>query len=218
MARSSGLPDESVVEILARLPVDSLMRFKLVSTEEENVLSLLSFDYKTERSLGEDHVPVFWKIIELSSYKNSGLVYILGHFHGIICLTSDDCGAIVLANPSITRLRELPQSRNRPSHQFPSVRSLCVGFGYDPKFNYYEVVQYRLRGGLSGLRIGLVFEPQLSQKPKLMDAAQTQLHFNYEQLAGRSGSHSTVMWILVYPLVRKIAIAFTKHEQVKSNN
>ena len=78
----------------------------------------MSFDYKTERSLDEDHVPVFWKIVQLSSYKDSGLVYILSHCHGIICLTSDDCGAIVMNF----------QSRNRPSHQLPFVMNFQVTF------------------------------------------------------------------------------------------
>lgn len=101
-------------------------------------------------SLGEDHVPVFWKIIQLSIFNDSGLDYILGHCHGIICLTSDGCGAIVLVDPCIRELRELSQSRNRPPHQLPSVQSLCVGFGYDPKLNDYKILQFWLPRGYPG--------------------------------------------------------------------
>lgn len=161
----ANLPPEIIAEVLARLPVDCLLRFRCVS---KSWLALISSRHfvnahsdvcKNKHESGRNRLLLIasfsglGKICSISSLvrENSslGLVElsrfskspcrsprILGSCNGLLCLSTVHF-KLMLWNPSTGKSREFPDS-------FIQSNSGCYiryGFGYDERRNDYKVVK-----------------------------------------------------------------------------
>lgn len=158
----NDLPLDVVIEILSRLPVKSLLRFKCVckyffrligsanfiqkhleSTTLDDSLFLVHRDLYTN----EDVISLFTaqKIdqgpekVRIPS-KRQCFVHITGPCHGLFCLY-DYFEDLFLWNPATKEIKDLP----KPGHMlFPpesKLSSVNFGFGFDPTRNDYKVIR-----------------------------------------------------------------------------
>ena len=156
-------PDDITVEILKRLPVKSLLRFKCVSKWWRSLISSSNFaGIHLGRIRSESHLGMASSII-LSRYGDSLLsldpqneedgpqqamelefpmlpyfpYYVKGHCDGLICCVVNDGsqGFLLLYNPSIREYRKMPVPPN-----FRSTRE-CFGLGFDASTQDYKIVR-----------------------------------------------------------------------------
>ncbi|CAA2965466.1 F-box kelch-repeat At3g23880-like [Olea europaea subsp. europaea] len=151
------LPEEVWVEILSRLPVKTLLRFKCVCRQWRTLISSPTFaslhlnrsiSNPTRRSIlvfdqYEDQF-VSFDPVTFSPIKkfNAGLdrvncfgseIMCVGSTNGVLCII-DESGRIWLWNPSTRQYRKLPPGINDRS------TFLSMGFGFDSVSNDYKVV------------------------------------------------------------------------------
>ncbi|XP_060181742.1 F-box/kelch-repeat protein At3g23880-like [Lycium barbarum] len=158
------LPPELITEILSRLPVKSLLRFRCVSkswlslicsNEFINIhlsLSSNNKEYTHHRLMLSFVQPEYnLKDCSLGSLLNGGdteafdldypmknphkSVWIVGSVNGLICVAIEE-NDLFLWNPSIRKFKKLPDSR-------PKLRCgyyFMYGFGYDEVRDDYKVV------------------------------------------------------------------------------
>ncbi len=155
----SSLPEEVILEILSRLPVKPLLRFRCVSkpwlaridTPEFIKLHLKqSLKTNTNRSLilrgGYLYSTDFDSLdraIELDHpLKTPHLgTEILGSCNGLLCLYNGE-EDVVLWNPSTRKYKKLPVTiMEFPHDGFCVCQFVIYGFGYDEKSDDYKVVR-----------------------------------------------------------------------------
>lgn len=163
--QKSGMPqltEDVLADILKRVPVKSLARFRCVSHSLQSLIKnpifikmeldfllktririLFSSGPRTILSLGTDesectrlvdHVDGFdlVKGVELDASPRHSFS-VKGHGNGLLCLILN--GMIVLWNPSIREYRRLPKPKNfQDSNE-------VLGFGFDSASNDYKVVR-----------------------------------------------------------------------------
>ncbi|XP_058215714.1 putative F-box protein At3g16210 [Rhododendron vialii] len=163
------LPEEVVIEILSRLPVKSLIRFRCICKFWCSLTKDLSFIAKHLKHQEADNKKNGRLLVH--SYDEASNKYIFSLFHdetlalpcyrypdlelnndatvlgpcnGIFCLFNGR-DAVSLWNPATRQFRTLPQL---PLPELPSIAELysysIFGFGVDPKTNDYKVIWIRV--------------------------------------------------------------------------
>ncbi|XP_026434445.1 F-box protein CPR1-like [Papaver somniferum] len=156
------LPEELILEILRRLPVESLLKFRCVR-KKWNILfrnpnfiknnnssfllkydkKLYSLDYDSSASLSDSDEPPIKKIRYPLKCITDDLK-ILGCCNGLVC--SRHCGGVIW-NPTTNEYRVIPRSDTLPagfrSVSFPGAGyiSFEYGFGYDALSQDYKHVR-----------------------------------------------------------------------------
>ncbi|KAA0043955.1 F-box protein CPR30-like [Cucumis melo var. makuwa] len=162
---------DTVIEILSKLPPESLLRFKSVCKSWYVLIDnpkfvtkhlLNSFSHKhvlikralTNNSGEQELVFSILKFsfdrslsimnINLPFQEIDPLLEICGHSHGLVCLT--DCDDAFLVNPMTKQSRKLPPSilifRTGSYDPYSySAVPFSIGFGYDAKSNDFKVVR-----------------------------------------------------------------------------
>ncbi|XP_075649833.1 F-box protein At3g08750-like [Castanea sativa] len=159
--KHDGLLDETVLEILARMPVKSLLRFRCVCKTwysfitNPNFISthLLCYNHDDDgcvihmprsNSLRQICTVAFDRSFEtISEFRipfnfQSGHPEFMGSCNGILCFVDHRKFAIVdvyLWNPSIIKFKRLPDTCLT---QLPII---ALGFGFDSQNNDYKVVR-----------------------------------------------------------------------------
>ncbi|XP_058187812.1 F-box/kelch-repeat protein At3g06240-like [Rhododendron vialii] len=163
-----NLPEDLEMEILCRLPVKSLLRFKSVCKNWYALILNPSFislhqDRATtvatagntdcllvKRFVADDKGGMalsfvrYRKPVEDIDISSTGLditrLRMLGPSNGVVCLTSLALNSpIVMCNPSMKEFKVLPQSC------YKNTRYCNLGFGFDPSKNDYKVVKFAMR-------------------------------------------------------------------------
>ncbi|XP_021731878.1 F-box protein At3g07870-like [Chenopodium quinoa] len=162
------LPEDVISEILLRLPVKSLQRFKCVSkswnariidprfmlkrfiSSNNHELLLISHVKPAKRQLlsliSSETLDIKNKHFQLSfpssNEENRSFAHILGPCNGIFCVFDAKDGAISLWNPANRQLKNLPKSHVKPPLDAYTF-DLCVGFGFDDERNEYKVLAFK---------------------------------------------------------------------------
>lgn len=141
------LPQDVVIEILLRLPVKSIMRFRCICKLWCSLTKDVSHYYdegsnKFRFALFPDEtlaLPYYqYPYLELNRDAK-----VLGPCNGLFCLFNG-WNAVALWNPAMRQFRTLPEL---PLPELPSIPrwSYSVfGFGMDPKTNDYKVIWIRI--------------------------------------------------------------------------
>ncbi|KAL9243104.1 hypothetical protein vseg_017032 [Gypsophila vaccaria] len=159
-----GLPDEMVVEVLARLPVKDLCKYRLVCIKWRSFIDDPSFvrahleSYKSNivgnqlfvgmeraRSWGNServivrHSDTFRQLMTLKNLNVSGKYNVLGYVNGLILVkrSTYESYKTILWNPSINKSQNVPDTMVHPTEQ-PSYYEF--GLGFDASINDYKVV------------------------------------------------------------------------------
>ncbi|KAL2926252.1 hypothetical protein RDABS01_007057 [Bienertia sinuspersici] len=162
------LPEDAILEILLRLPVKSLQRFKSVAKSWYARISDPSFMIRhfvssnNHEFLLISHLhPVKKQVLSLlpsetlenrtkhfqlsyhsSNEENRSFAQILGPCNGVFCLFDPKDGMISLWNPAIRQQKTLPKSHvEPPTNAYPF--DICVGFGFDNGSHDYKVLTYK---------------------------------------------------------------------------
>ncbi|GMY33617.1 F-box protein CPR1 [Fagus crenata] len=154
----SSLPEEVILEILSRLPVKPLLRFRCVSKpwlariDSQEFIKLhlkQSLKTNTNRSLllidcylYSSDFDSLDRAIELDHPLKTPQcgTEILGSCNGLLCLYNRAEDA-VLWNPSTRKYKKLPVSMMEVPQDVRLLRSVTYGFGYDEKSDDYKVVR-----------------------------------------------------------------------------
>lgn len=157
--RIPNLPDDVIVEILLRLPVKTLLRFKSVCklwraligserfikqqyTWESNQERLLIRHYRPDE---ERYAYALYSDKMLSAYEEPdhlqippSVASLMGPLNGVFCLISIS-GHMALLNPAMRQFRRLPSV---PQNRQPHLSSYddLLGFGVDPLTGDYKIV------------------------------------------------------------------------------
>lgn len=159
-SRDGFLPDEVIIQVLARLPVKSLFRAKTVcklwyklssdkyfvqlynevATKNSMVLVEVSDSPELESSLiCADNLR---GVSELSLDFLKGRVKVRASCNGLLCCSSiPDKGVYYVCNPMTREFRLLPRSRERPVTRFyPDGEATLVGLGCNLSVQKFSVV------------------------------------------------------------------------------
>ncbi|OVA20839.1 F-box domain [Macleaya cordata] len=164
---SGFLPDDIVVDILSRLPVKSLSRFRCVckpwfklfsnpnfvkmhhnhGVEKEkcslmlidNDLMYSSIDYYDSSITSYEAVEIHYPF----KSKENGGVHIRGACNGLLCIDPpSNRDLICIWNPSTKEYKKIPEPRDEfPSHLDVDHGGITYGFGYDCNNDNYKVVR-----------------------------------------------------------------------------
>ncbi|XP_071687365.1 putative F-box protein At3g16210 [Rutidosis leptorrhynchoides] len=126
-----------VVEIVARLDVEDVIRCKSVCKSWYNLISSdyfvkthLKRSYNNNRKHGYIRIRLHWMINNVTKLRGCTMV---GSCDGLVCI-SPDKGEFLITNPSTREVRKLPMIPYRVRER------MCWGFGYDPFTDDYKVV------------------------------------------------------------------------------
>ncbi|XP_039005094.1 F-box/kelch-repeat protein At3g23880-like [Hibiscus syriacus] len=165
------VPEMLKFEILSKLPVKSLTRFKLVCRDwsssfhtklfitkhHQNNLRNNHLNLLLKRSHGNTHDDIYY-FSQLSTEKGQNFSVnhnirlpffennfyaplIYGPCNGLLCL--HEFAKVALWNPSTRELKTLSQSSvQRPPNLGYTAFGLCFGFGYDPQTDDYKIVRF----------------------------------------------------------------------------
>ncbi|KAL3506367.1 hypothetical protein ACH5RR_031749 [Cinchona calisaya] len=159
------LPQEIIIEILSRLPVRSLVKFRCVSKSWSSIISSPSF-IKTHLKIssnsrkyankslvfGHTNSPsklytcYLYSILSENSTANTMEIdpplrmqghqlSFVGCCNGLVCILNSR-DILVLWNPSTRKSKQLPYSPNHGNHGY-----FAYGFGYDESHDDYKVVE-----------------------------------------------------------------------------
>ena len=166
---SCCLPEDLVIEVLTRLPVKSLMRFKCVCKTWNAFTRNASFidmhlNRATSNDLNHHHLIKHFdmKVNRFYLFRNESLggrpqnailslqlhgaaFKVLGPCNGILCLHGSSVSKkkyfhIILWNPATREYRVLPTS-NFGFPPYKLARECYIGYGFDHKTKDYKVVQ-----------------------------------------------------------------------------
>ncbi|EOY23537.1 F-box domain - like 10 [Theobroma cacao] len=167
MASSLSLPQNTITDILSRLPVKSLTRFKLVSKNWAHLTSTPAFiAAHLRRSSSDPSLLIrryrihngsefgFWLITNPTRKFRSQLLdfpsdesllrlpKIVGSVDGLVCLDVSPCYAsdFVLWNPGTKQFKHLPFPLITSSKSNP-IWLVFLGFGFDSFNNDYKLVR-----------------------------------------------------------------------------
>ncbi|OIW15305.1 hypothetical protein TanjilG_10745 [Lupinus angustifolius] len=147
------LPEDIQAEILNRLPVQTLARFRCVCKSWHRLFTdpffinnhlrrhhsttphriILSRYFKSPLSISLHHRNHNLQELHLP-FISGHTYYVKGHCHGLICIIINN-GDIVLWNPSINQHRILPTPSN-----FMKTREV-LGIGFDSTINDYKIIR-----------------------------------------------------------------------------
>ncbi|BFG21456.1 hypothetical protein CerSpe_077300 [Prunus speciosa] len=166
MVSPKDIPHEILLDIIAKLPVKSLLKFRCVCKSWHALISSPSFisahlertamksgcDYLLTHSGNPDCLSVFCpetyaKCLELDlpRHKSGSPFYIYGSCNGLLCISDYIKESTYLWNPSIRKFKRLPRGLNPRKYRY----SVALGFGLDVGGNDYKVV--RIGGLLHGV-------------------------------------------------------------------
>ncbi|KAE8718311.1 Detected protein of unknown function [Hibiscus syriacus] len=164
------LPEMLVLEILSKLPVKSLTRFRCVckpwsssfqtphfiAKHQQNNLKNNNLNLLLKRCHGNTHDDIHYfsqlstekgqnfrvkHNIHLPFFKNCWYAPLVdGPCNGVLCL--HDAGKAALWNPSTREFKILPQSTVQRPPAVDSTSFGCLGFGYDSQTDDYKVVRF----------------------------------------------------------------------------
>ncbi|CAI9783760.1 unnamed protein product [Fraxinus pennsylvanica] len=155
--KNSYLPEDVIMDILSRLPVKTLLRFRCVCTQWCTLISYPSFaSLHLSRSVSNPtrHSILVHRLcnplmsfdpVAFAPVKKSNLaldqayniyqeIIYVGSINGLVCIAKFRYGWISVWNPSTRFVKELP-----PTTEVPIMFS--IGFGWDPAVNDYKVVR-----------------------------------------------------------------------------
>ncbi|XP_073009888.1 F-box protein At5g49610-like [Typha latifolia] len=166
MADQNPIPEDLIVQILARLPIKTLLRSKCVCRSWSRLPSEKHF-IDSHFGLSSKNPAVLIEILdrylcvdqfgEVSSFSLDFMddrVKIRASCNGLLCCASvPNRGVYYVCNPMTREFRLLPRARERPFTRFhPEYESTLVGLGFEPSTWNYNVVLagfYRNFGHLS---------------------------------------------------------------------
>ncbi|XP_022756008.1 F-box/kelch-repeat protein At3g06240-like isoform X1 [Durio zibethinus] len=164
------LPETVVMEILSKLPVRSLTRFRCVckrwcssfqtshfsTKHQHNNLKNNNLNLLLKRCHGNTHDDIHYfsalstekgqnflvkENIHLPFFQNCWFAPVVsGPCNGLLCL--HDAGKVALWNPSTREFKILPQSSVQRPSSVDSTSFGCLGFGFDSKTDDYKVVRF----------------------------------------------------------------------------
>ncbi|KAJ6726564.1 F-BOX PROTEIN INTERACTION DOMAIN PROTEIN-RELATED [Salix purpurea] len=154
------LPDEVIVQVLARLPVKSLFRAKTVcklwyklssdkyffqlynEVSAKNSMVLVEVSDSSELKCCLICVDNLWGVSELSLDFLKDRVKVRASCNGLLCCSSiPDKGVYYVCNPMTREFRLLPRSRERPETRFyPDGEATLVGLGCNLSVQKFNVV------------------------------------------------------------------------------
>ncbi|GER48382.1 F-box family protein [Striga asiatica] len=144
MEASPYLNEDVLVEILARLPVKVLLRFRTVCKSWKSMILIGSPEFRSTCCLNNDHHrPADPSWLELLDFPFKSH-HIVGSINGLICVSmSRTCVSEVQAvisfmlwNPTIRRHVYLPDL----TFTKPGISRPPIEFGYDPTTDDYKIV------------------------------------------------------------------------------
>ncbi|KAG8490314.1 hypothetical protein CXB51_015403 [Gossypium anomalum] len=174
IAPSFQVPDDIEIDILSRLSVKSLLRFKCVKKSwrnfiEDPVFIAMHLNYYGKSSTGfllygSRPYKYIKQYLNCSSIDVSMSIkilfgkspgYMIGSTNGLVCLSNDlyfflkedKRLSIYICNPSTREILELPEC-----HHAYNDFVLSIGFGFCPKFNDYKVVVVKLLDSVVNVR------------------------------------------------------------------
>ncbi|XP_023910064.1 F-box/kelch-repeat protein At3g23880-like [Quercus suber] len=165
---SDYLPEEVVLQILYKIPVKSLIRFRCVSKSWNSLITSsafihshltpsLSLPSNSDKLIVKDYdyrnEVVTYKFIhdENNDYslhqhvefplRDGGYTYLqlIGSVNGLFCLFESE--QIILWNPYIRKFITLPKPLPKTYRPIAWTYSYRYGFGFDPRNNDYKVVR-----------------------------------------------------------------------------
>ncbi|EYU23201.1 hypothetical protein MIMGU_mgv1a021845mg, partial [Erythranthe guttata] len=128
---TDNIPQEIIEEILCRLPVKSLSRFKIISTCQGKLKAC------SLSSLLTEPVTRAFSFDFFSMYSSNDMV-IVGSCNGLICVLVDACRFFLL-NPSTRESEELPDFFTGAMFPKNVVSIRGYGFGFDESSGDYKV-------------------------------------------------------------------------------
>lgn len=161
----SYIPEEILINILARLPVKSLLRFRcvsrswcgligsssFVSTHLNRNVAKLSHTYLIALQRSRDKPALCHSLFSTDTFEEclklrhplwtEEQFRIYGSSNGLICISDQVLrpgSPICIWNPCIRKFKTLPQSRFNPHY---SSYDLSLSFGFHPELNDYRVVK-----------------------------------------------------------------------------
>ncbi|KAL2493670.1 F-box/kelch-repeat protein [Forsythia ovata] len=201
-----NVPEDILVEILSRLPVKSLIKFRCVCKSWYDILKKPTFDLKHHNSnllvsrrdfkSNERVISLFGNentIIEtfddqnLSSFLNGMFSHIrlIGPCKGIVCLYGFHDN-IALWNPAIRDFKVLPRSQI-PRRPDAGIRGGDIGVGFDSRTNDFKVMQILF---CTSNDLGLVYQVEIF-------SLRTGLWRKYEDIVPANIMYYNV-WSMVY--------------------
>ncbi|XP_039005110.1 F-box/kelch-repeat protein At3g23880-like [Hibiscus syriacus] len=163
------VPEILALEILSKLPVKFLTRFRLVCKDwslsfhsplfitkhHQNNLRNNKLNFLLKRSHGSTRDNIFY-FSQLSTEKDFSVNHnihlpffenylytpdVYGPCNGLLCLREND--RVALWNPSTREFKTLPESSvQRPPDLYYTAFDHCFGFGYDPQTDDYKIVRF----------------------------------------------------------------------------
>ncbi|XP_050217039.1 F-box protein At5g49610 [Mercurialis annua] len=159
-SRAEVLPDEVILQILARLPVKSLFRAKtvcklwyiLISDNYfinlynqlacKNPMVLVEISDSSESKCSLLCIDNLMGVSEFSLDFLQGRVRVRASCNGLLCCSSiADKDVYYVCNPMTRQFRMLPRSRERPMSRFyPDAEATLVGLGCNSSIRKFNVV------------------------------------------------------------------------------
>ncbi|KAL8479354.1 hypothetical protein ACS0TY_026281 [Phlomoides rotata] len=132
-----------VTEILLRLPVQSMLRFRRVCKSWGNIIDSSSFRVSYVQNLWKNNADRFPALQEFFNWNN---LFVVGPVKGLICMASSIHMriSIVIYNPCLDKIKILPESPIWSSLGNEYRREDCIrniGFGFDNVTKDYKLVQ-----------------------------------------------------------------------------
>ncbi|KAH7845548.1 hypothetical protein Vadar_003440 [Vaccinium darrowii] len=210
-----NLSEDLLMEILCRLPVKTLLQFKLVcknwyalienpdfiylhhdraasvaADENTDCLLVKRFLNGGEGGVALSFVPNQTPVEDIDiSFTGLDIeqLQILGHCNGVVCLTRFGFNSpIVLCNPSMKEFRVLPQ----PSYKHDHMSNL--GFGFDPFTDDYKLVRFGM------MSTGLAYNGIIDEAVEMYDMSTDSWRTVDVESPAKSGFHcfynSYVSW------------------------
>lgn len=207
-----SLPCEMLDEILCRLPVKFLLRYRCVSKEWCSLIDSDAFvkkhfrkaiECKTDgviidgdgkffltdsESLYDDNAAV----IELNDAFLSGAEFV-GVANGLVCFSKNNKNEFVVFNPSTRKYKKIPSPPREFARELYVVDVSLCGFGYDHVNDDYKVVQILGCYSLSRGRMAIVYSLKTNSWTRIQDVP-SGIRFNPERGKFAGGA---LYWLVI---------------------